>query len=258
MVVDVGSGPALVLIPGIQGRWEWMQPTVEALSRQWRVLTSSLPYRDQMSDGAAGNGFNSYTRYVNNLFESAHVSSAVVCGVSFGGLIALRYAATNRERVRALILVSAPGPGWRPSAYQTTYLQWPIMAPLFVIGAIGRTWRELRVTMPDLGERLSFCRGWVHTLSAAPASPWQMAYRAQLALDESFSADCAKIKAPTLIVAGEHDLDRVVNPEETMSYLSSIEGSEFRLFERTGHLGTVTAPDRFAAIVSSFASRLPG
>ena len=37
-----GNGPPLVLVPGMQGRWEWMTPTVEALARRFRVGTYSL------------------------------------------------------------------------------------------------------------------------------------------------------------------------------------------------------------------------
>ncbi len=37
-----GSGPPLVLIPGIQGRWEWMRPAVAALARHFQVITFSL------------------------------------------------------------------------------------------------------------------------------------------------------------------------------------------------------------------------
>ena len=42
-MLDIGTGPALVLIPGIQGRWEWIAPTAHALARTFRVLTFSLP-----------------------------------------------------------------------------------------------------------------------------------------------------------------------------------------------------------------------
>src|ERR1044071_5976000 len=164
MVVDVGSGPAFVLIPGIQGRWEWMKPTVDALARRWRVLSGSLPSGE----------FEDYLDYVDNLLESAQVRSAIVCGVSFGGLIALRYAATRGARVRALILVSAPGPRWHLSGYQAKYLRWPvILAPLFMIGALRRTWRELSVTLPEFGSRLSFCGRWAFRVATAPVAPWQ-------------------------------------------------------------------------------------
>ena len=37
-----GDGPPLVLVPGMQGRWEWMTPTVDALARRFRVATYSL------------------------------------------------------------------------------------------------------------------------------------------------------------------------------------------------------------------------
>ena len=33
----------LVLIPGIQGRWEWMQPAIDELAKEWRVIPCSLP-----------------------------------------------------------------------------------------------------------------------------------------------------------------------------------------------------------------------
>ena len=38
-IVDRGSGPPLVLIPGLQGRWEYARPTVDALSAFFRVIT---------------------------------------------------------------------------------------------------------------------------------------------------------------------------------------------------------------------------
>ena len=41
-VVDVGSGQPLVLIPGIQGRWQWMRPAVRELAKRFRVATFSL------------------------------------------------------------------------------------------------------------------------------------------------------------------------------------------------------------------------
>ena len=30
-MMDEGQGPAVIVIPGIQGRWEWMTPALDAL-----------------------------------------------------------------------------------------------------------------------------------------------------------------------------------------------------------------------------------
>jgi pimeloyl-ACP methyl ester carboxylesterase len=83
-----------------------------------------------------------------------------------------------------------------------------------------------------------------------------MSDRARLAERQNFEADCACVKVPTLVVTGERDLDQVVPSDETMSYLDLIPGARFQLFEQTGHLGTVLAPDRFAAIVARFSRTL--
>ena len=42
LMIDRGNGTPIVLIPGLQGRWEWMRPAVDALARHHRVITFSL------------------------------------------------------------------------------------------------------------------------------------------------------------------------------------------------------------------------
>jgi hypothetical protein len=42
MFVEQGSGPPLVLVPGIPGPWEYVRLAVDALAASFRVLTFSL------------------------------------------------------------------------------------------------------------------------------------------------------------------------------------------------------------------------
>ena len=42
MIVERGSGPPLVMIPGLQGRWEYQRGTIDALAASFRVITFSL------------------------------------------------------------------------------------------------------------------------------------------------------------------------------------------------------------------------
>jgi pimeloyl-ACP methyl ester carboxylesterase len=81
-MLDVGSGPPLVLIPGIQGRWEWMKPSIDVLARDYRVITISLPGEpgvDTPFDEAAD--FDVFVRYVDDVMDAAGVPDAVFCGV---------------------------------------------------------------------------------------------------------------------------------------------------------------------------------
>ena len=250
---EVGSGPPLVLIPGIQGRWEWMKPSIDALAKDWRVVTCSLP--GEPGSGADLNGsFDAFVRHVDSMLDAAGMDRVVLCGVSFGGLIALRYAARRPQRVRALILVSTPGPKWRLKPHLARYVRWPLLsAPLFVAGASRRYFKELQALFPAPGARLKAALGTTWRVAASPAAPRRMSRRARLAERENFEDDCAKVTVPTLVVTGERDLDQVVPYEETVRYVDLIPGAAFELFERTGHLGTVLAPERFAAIVARFA-----
>lgn len=257
-MVDVGTGIPLVLVPGIQGRWEWMGPSVDALARECRVITASLPGEPGVGTSFdADADFDVFVRHLDDVLDASGVSNAILCGVSFGGLIALRYAAMRSDRVRGLILVSTPGPRWRLNPRQARYVRWPALSsPLFAFGAVRRGWRELRAMYPNPRARLSACIGAAWRVVRAPAAPRRMGRRAQLADRQNFEADCQSVKVPTLVVTGERELDLVVPCDETMGYLELISGSSFELFERTGHLGTVLAPDRFAAIVSRFCRTL--
>lgn len=253
-MIDIGTGPALVLIPGIQGRWEWMSPTVTALSKAFRVISSSLPGEPGSSAPMSpGKGFDAFVGHVEGLLDARHIPAAIMCGVSFGGLVALRYAAQRPKRVRALILVSTPGPHWKPTRHQQANIDSPLLrSPLFAIGAARRSWNELRVTYPNLVERIRFCAKAAPRVIRAPAVPWRMGVRARMAAAEHFDGDCARITVPTLVVTGERDLDKVVEPDDSMSYLTAIEGARYQLLENTGHLGTISAPEQFAMIVSRF------
>jgi pimeloyl-ACP methyl ester carboxylesterase len=80
-----------------------------------------------------------------------------------------------------------------------------------------------------------------------------MACRARMIAALDGAADCARISAPTLVVTGERALDHVVSVDDSVGYVSLIPGARGVVLERTGHLGSITRPADFAAIVREFA-----
>jgi 3-oxoadipate enol-lactonase len=57
---------------------------------------------------------------------------------------------------------------------------------------------------------------------------------------------------PTLVMTGEEGMDTVVPTAATRRYLDLIPGAQFERLERTGHIGLITRPERFAEIVARF------
>ena len=83
-MVDIGTGPPLVLIPGIQGRWEWIAPTARALASQFRVLAFSLPGEPgSRCPHAAHEGFEMFLRQIDEVLDRAQVGP-VMAGTGTG------------------------------------------------------------------------------------------------------------------------------------------------------------------------------
>src|SRR3989442_8875919 len=84
VIFEQGSGTPLLLIPGIQGRWEYMQPAIGALSSaSFRVITFPL-----CGERASGAGFDRARGIANDVAQAASaldrcgVDRAIICGIS--------------------------------------------------------------------------------------------------------------------------------------------------------------------------------
>lgn len=254
MLFDQGNGPPLVVVQGVQGRWEWTRPALQRLSARCRTISYSL-CGDIGSKRRfeAARGFDNYVQQLDEILDRAGVSRAAICGLSFGGFVAVHYAAMHPERVSALILASAPGPGFQPNPQQARWLARPwLSTPAFVINAPVRVWPELTASFPAVSRRIGFLVRQGVRCAASPMVPPLMASRLRVAATVDFEIDCQQISRPTLVLAGEDGLDRVVPVESTRRYASLIGGAQFRTLPRTGHMGVLTRPSAFADIVSEF------
>lgn len=254
MMFDEGSGPPLVLIQPLQGRWEWLRPSLVALSKYARVISYSL-----CGDIGSGTrmdprqGFSAFIRQLEEVMAQTGVTRAALCGVSFGGVVAAHYAALRPERVSHLIVASAPGPGWKPTASQAAYVAKPWLSlPALGLNSAGRVGVEIAAALPEWTARMRFVLRYIGVAVRFPPLPHLMAGRVRLLQDVDLTADCARITAPTLVITGEALLDLVVPVASTQEYVNRIRGARYLMLDRTGHLGALTQPDRFARIAGEF------
>ncbi len=99
-VIEAGTGPAIVMIPGLTGDSHVFYYQIRALSASYRVIAPNL------RAGFVGvkRDFDQFARDVVTVLDALEEPSACMLGLSFGGPIAIRLATLYPKRCWGLVL----------------------------------------------------------------------------------------------------------------------------------------------------------
>ncbi len=218
--IDRGHGPPLVLMPGLQGRWEWMAPTVEALAARFRVLTFSLGGVTGADAPARGVRCVRRTdrRHARSRGRSPRRGLRRV--VRRPGRACTSRPATG-SRVRARARLDAGARMAMRIALSAGHVRYPRLSlPVFAARAIAG-W------CPKSGALESGAAPALSRRASRPGDPLPRLARANGARVHAWSATdlvdaCRRVTAPTLVVTGEPELDRVVPVDRRCEYVDAI------------------------------------
>jgi pimeloyl-ACP methyl ester carboxylesterase len=254
------AGPPLVLLHGVGDNaldWRWVMPT---LASTHRVYAPDLPGSGGSAKPLAEYSPAFFTRFVAAFLDALGVDRATLIGNSLGGLVGLRLALAEPERVTALGLVSSAGLG-----REVTYALRSMSLPGY--GKLAVAWGKRR---PGAAQRalgraaLVFARPhdaprkWIkeqYRLTRLPGFlEAQLAtVRAQVGLKgqrEVLVDRLAQLERPTMVVWGTRD--RVIPYSHAKEAFSRLQEGYLELIPECGHLPQVEQPERFAAILGRF------
>jgi pimeloyl-ACP methyl ester carboxylesterase len=102
------SGPPLVLLHGIPGRWQEFLPVLPALSMRWQVY--ALDLRGQGKSGRVSGQYHArvYAQDVISFLKKEVSQPALIFGMSAGGMAGIEVAASSPDLVKALVLGDSP------------------------------------------------------------------------------------------------------------------------------------------------------
>jgi pimeloyl-ACP methyl ester carboxylesterase len=249
-----GEGSPLVLVhTGICDRRMW-DGVWQALAARHRVVRYDA--RGFGESGPATATFSPRADLVS-LLDHLGIDRAALCGVSFGGRIVLETALEYPERVGALALVCCA-------------VDWDT-APADLVAKIEEADRageagdieravelELRIWLDGHGrpEPLDpIVREAVRTMNLLV---WTLALEstgALVSLVPPASGRLASVAAPTLVVAGEHDVPFMT--ESCRSLAAAVPGARFELVGGAAHLPPMERPALFASLLLDFLGSLP-
>jgi pimeloyl-ACP methyl ester carboxylesterase len=237
-VVRLGRGDPLVLVPGLAGSWKLLFPLAEMLAPYFDVILAGLrgdglPWGDLESHPRPVCGVGDYARDLAFLIDYLGLERPAVLGVSFGGAIALEYAAEHPHRLSALILN-----GVEARFHRT----------------IGSTIARHALERFPLPSDNPFINQFFHLLYGAKPEPgplvdfvvdriWetdQSVMAQRLAQLESFDVSDRlwNIDAPTMILAGARDAIVPVARQKVLA--KEIADARFATIEHAGHLAFLT------------------
>jgi pimeloyl-ACP methyl ester carboxylesterase len=98
-----GEGPPLVLVPGLAGGFELLGPLARLLARDFQVISYQLRGEDDCFSLRRRFDRADLVQDLHELLDWFGLERPSLLGVSFGGVLALEFAASQPHRLRALV-----------------------------------------------------------------------------------------------------------------------------------------------------------
>ncbi|XVV09784.1 alpha/beta fold hydrolase [Actinoplanes sp. CA-131856] len=264
-----GSGPEVcVAIPGGPGlSWEYLR--MPAVERRVRVV-----YVEPLGTGASGrlpshpDGYTRpvYAKALDRVLDRLGRERVHLLGHCHGGLVAQYYALRHPERLAGLILhMSSPVTGPEQSAETRHQLdrfvrrnQWnpALPAVLDALHAIQDAADDRALTAATRDALpAQFAHYWARRDELSGLRP--KIRRSYLSAPEPIDdrADLPGMRVPTLVTAGMYDI--IGGTRWARELHSLIPYARLLLLARSGHLGHIEEPERFAEGVLDFVAATP-
>jgi proline iminopeptidase len=177
-------------------------------------------------------------------------------GHSWGGYLVMAYTARHPEHVRRLIICDSAAPKWRDTVV--------LFDQVFPEGSERHASYDFAAQLGDddahkkgIGEYLSWLCYSPEKRDAFIAKAHT--FTETKAVNQKVNADLArfdlnpeikKFKMPVLVITGRYDMN--VAPQTAWRIHDGIPGSQWAVFERSGHLPWYEEPDAFLAVVTPF------
>ncbi|MCX8068596.1 MAG: alpha/beta fold hydrolase [Anaerolineae bacterium] len=247
-----GFGPAVLLLHGLGSCGEdWLLLQAPALRWRYRVLMPDLrghgrsdvpsgPYTvPQLADDVAG------------FLEATGTHSAHVVGLSLGGAVAQALAVRHPERVRSLVLVNTFA-RLRPRGWA----EWRRTIIRFLVPLVNPA-RYARMEAKELFPRPDQ-QGLRRVAMQRLCSTNPRGFRAALLAAARYDGrrDLARIRVPTLIVAGLQDTVVPLRAKEELA--ARIPGARLVTVPRSGHATPTDQPVLFNRLLLQFLESVEG
>jgi pimeloyl-ACP methyl ester carboxylesterase len=246
-----GYGRPLLLVSGfaVEALWQW-DGQLGALGHRHRVVAPDLVGHGG-SAGAIHSPLQTMVGRCASLMEQLGHEQYDVCGLSYGGFVALGLAREHAARVRRVVISDCPGPAF-------TWLDYEQLLERFGVASIEHLLLPAQASgMRNLVEIAWHRPPWLpdFVLSDVHERMFTLRRSEQLPLLAEVvemvrnppEIDC---RQPTLVCWGEHD--RVFPLETGRRLVERLPNARLEVFPSTAHTPNIQQPRRFNRVLQDF------
>ena len=239
------SGVPVVCLHGVTDSWRSFELVLPLLSESIHAFAVTQRGHGDSSHPQSGFLFSDFAADIAAFMDALTIQKAVIVGHSMGSAVAQRFAIDQPQRVKGLVLVGSfasmrDNPAveefWDTVVSKITDPVDPGIAQAFQESTINTS------VPPEFYEMV------VQESLKVPARVWREAFEGFPKHDLSGELD--KIKAPTLIVWGDHDAFCPRSDQDKLN--SAISDSKLVVYPNTGHAVHWEQPRRFVSDIEAF------
>ena len=239
--LEAGSGEPLVLLHGVGSTARTWEPQLAGLAGRWHCLAVDLRGSGRTAAPPQSISIEAFAADVGELIEAVG-APAHVCGLSMGGIVALRLAADSPGSVRSLVLADTWA--FHPAAAASLAQR---------LAAIDASSMEEMASqrMPAVyGPRAP--RALVERGIAEMAAKDKACYRrsSEVLWAADLRAEARQVRVPTLVLVGEDDT--ITPPPLSEELAALVPGATLTVIPGAGHLSNEENPAAFNAAVDAF------
>lgn len=244
-----GEGPPLVLLHGWTLDGRMFSPQLEAWAKEFEVV---VPDRRGFGRSKAPPGLARELGDLDRVLDAFGLRSVHLLGMSQGGRVALRYAATRPARVRSLILQGAVVDGFAPREKERERLpvaEWATLVRGGRLETVKARW--LAHPMLALGPGAEPGRRLLRRIVADYTGADLAAFDpADYAFGFDVLAALSNFTAPTLVLTGANE--SAARKEHARVIYEAIPKAREQILPRCGHLANLADPEAYAEAVAAF------
>ncbi len=234
--VEVGRGPALILLHGLFGALSNFKDVIDRFKDRYTVLVPLMPlFKLPIPD----TNVQSLYLYVDGFIKHKNLSNIILLGNSLGGHVALIYASKNQENLKGLVLTGSSG--LYENSLGGSYPRKDDKE--FIRGRVAYTFFDPKHATDELVDEVF---GILNDREKAI----RIIALAKSAIRHNMKEELPKIKTPTLLIWGKNDT--ITPPEVGNEFSELIPNSTLHWIDKCGHAPMMEHPEEFNSILDQW------